>query len=98
MKKEYTKFFWPDIRPTGYPVNETGYPAGYRIEKKAGYPAGRISGATLVIRQDKNNKVLTFIEHMSDANSNVRAKLVSCNAALLSACFRNAETIFPVSK
>ena len=24
---------------TGYPANETGYPAGYRIPKKAGYPA-----------------------------------------------------------
>ena len=29
--------------------NETGYPAGYRISKKAGYPASRISGTTLVI-------------------------------------------------
>ena len=32
----------PDIRPAGYPAdypaNETGYPAGYRISKKAGYP------------------------------------------------------------
>ena len=41
-----------DIRPAGYPVPVTGYPAGYRIAKKAGYPAGypagRISGATLV--------------------------------------------------
>ena len=40
------------IRPTGYPVPVTGYPAGYRIAKKArypaGYPAGRISGATLL--------------------------------------------------
>ena len=34
--------------PAGYPVPVTGYPAGYRIAKKAGYPAGRISGATLV--------------------------------------------------
>ena len=34
----HVKFFWPDIRPTGYPANETGYPAGYRILKKAGYP------------------------------------------------------------
>ena len=35
---------WPDIRPdirypAGYPVPVTGYPAGYRIAKKAGYPA-----------------------------------------------------------
>jgi len=44
----HVKFFWPDIRPTGFPVNETGYPAGYRISKKVGYPAGLISGATLV--------------------------------------------------
>ena len=43
-----------DIKPTGYPVPSTGYllpstgyPAGYRIVKKAGYSAGRISGATL---------------------------------------------------
>ena len=34
----HVKFFWPDIRPAGYPANETGYPAGYRISKKAGYP------------------------------------------------------------
>ena len=26
------------IRPAEYPANETGYPAGYRISKKAGYP------------------------------------------------------------
>ena len=42
------------IRPAGYPArypsSEAGYPAGYRIPKKAGYPAGRISGATLVLR------------------------------------------------
>ena len=29
---------YPAIRPTGYPANETGYPAGYRISNKAGYP------------------------------------------------------------
>ena len=29
----------------GYPASEAGYPAGYRIPKKAGYPAGRIFGA-----------------------------------------------------
>ena len=28
----------PDIRSTEYPVSATGYPAGYRIAKKAGYP------------------------------------------------------------
>ena len=33
---------------TGYPANETGYSAGYWISKKAGYPAGRISGTTLI--------------------------------------------------
>ena len=33
----------------GYPASETGYPAGYRIPKKAGYLAGRIFGATLCI-------------------------------------------------
>ena len=27
------------IRPAGYPVPVTGYPAGYRIAKKAGYPS-----------------------------------------------------------
>ena len=50
------RFFWPDIRPTGYPANETGYPAnetgypaGYRVSKKAGYPTGQLSGATLII-------------------------------------------------
>ena len=37
------------IRPAGYPANGTGYPAGYRISKKAGYPASRISGTTLDI-------------------------------------------------
>ena len=44
------------IRPAGYPVPVTGYPAGYRIAKKAGYlagyPAGRISGATLILIDD----------------------------------------------
>ena len=29
---------YPVIRPAGYPANETGYQAGYRISKKAGYP------------------------------------------------------------
>ena len=38
---------YPVIRPAGYPANETGYPAGYRISKKAEYPASRISGTTL---------------------------------------------------
>ena len=37
------------IRPVGYPANETRYPARYRIPKKAGYPAGRISGTTLYL-------------------------------------------------
>jgi len=50
----HVKFFWPDIWPTGYPANETGYPAGY---KKAGYPAGWISGATLhkIVAEDCQN-------------------------------------------
>ena len=39
--------------PAGYPPSETGYPAGYRISKKAGYPAGRISGTTL----EKSTKI-----------------------------------------
>ena len=33
---------------TGYPANETGYPGVYRISKKTGYPASRISGTTLL--------------------------------------------------
>ena len=32
----------PDTELAGYPANETGYPAGYRIKK------GWISGATLL--------------------------------------------------
>ena len=32
-------------RISGYPANETGYPAGYK--KKAGYPTSRIPGTTL---------------------------------------------------
>ena len=45
------------IRPAGYPVPVTGYPAGYRIAKKAGYPAGRISGATLVNKAPLRGKI-----------------------------------------
>ena len=41
------------LTPTFYVSYIAGYPAGYRIPKKAGYPtgysAGRISGATLVL-------------------------------------------------
>ena len=29
---------WPARYPAGYPTSETGYPAGNRIPKKAGYP------------------------------------------------------------
>ena len=47
--------------PAGYPVPVTGYPAGYRIAKKAGYPAGRISGATLFFFQ---------VESMSPSTDN----------------------------
>ena len=42
----------------GYPANETGYPAGYRISKKVGYPAGRISGATLMVMWGMSFKLL----------------------------------------
>ena len=46
----HVKFFWPDIRPTGKRNRISG-----RIPdiKKAGYPAGRISDATLVIAQTR---------------------------------------------
>ena len=38
---KFASFVQQVIRPAGYPANETGYPAGYRISKKAGYPASR---------------------------------------------------------
>ena len=31
-------FSFKTVVLAGYPANETGYPAGYRISKKAGYP------------------------------------------------------------
>ena len=58
------------IRPAGYlagyPASEAGYPAGYRILKKAGYPAGRISGETLVLSTKSYICKLGFINYNQD--------------------------------
>ena len=38
MKMSRISGIRPARYPAGYPVPVTGYPAGYRIAKKAGYP------------------------------------------------------------
>ena len=52
-------FFKPVFFIAGYPANVTLYPVGYRISKKAGYPAGRLFGATL----DKMSEIISVPIH-----------------------------------